>query len=155
MHNITREHVLNFVVLAGLALGAFAAHWQGNPYLINLMSRMVILGLAGVGLNIAIGFGGLVSFGHAAFFGLGAYVAGISAFHAFDGSLFMTSPIEISGSNQMLVIWGVAMALAAVLALIIGSISLRTSGVYFIMITLAFAQMIYYFAISWPTYGGE
>lgn len=154
MASLSREAWLTLAVLAALPLAALAASALGETYTVNLLSRMAILALAGVGLNFALGFGGMVSFGHAAFFGLGAYVAGIAAFHDFDGSLFLTTP-EIGGSNNMLVIWAIAIGLSALLALVIGLISLRTSGVYFIMITLAFAQMIYYFAISFPTYGGE
>jgi branched-chain amino acid transport system permease protein len=152
---MTREFWISLVVLLGLPVAAFIAHITGESYIINLLTRMTVLGLAGIGLNLALGYGGMVSFGHAAFFGLGAYVAGIAAFHAFDGSLFATMPIAIGGTDQMLLIWLIAVVLAAILALLIGLISLRTSGVYFIMITLAFAQMLYYFAISWPAYGGE
>lgn len=155
MHKLNRESVLTTLVLVGLPLAAFLAHATGQDYSINLLSRMVILGIAGIGLNFALGFGGMVSFGHAAFFGLGAYVAGISAFHSFDGSLFAQWPMEVGATNQMPIIWLIAALCAACVAAIIGAISLRTSGVYFIMITLAFAQMLYYFAISWPTYGGE
>ncbi|MEM6906037.1 MAG: branched-chain amino acid ABC transporter permease, partial [Pseudomonadota bacterium] len=99
-----------------------------------------------------LGFGGMVSFGHAAFFGLGGFVAGVAAFHDFEGSLFAGI---LPGSNQMLVIWPIAMLVSGVVAAAIGAISLRTEGVYFIMITLAFAQMIFYFAVSFPAYGGE
>src|SRR5690606_14011807 len=98
-----------------------------------------------------LGFGGLVSFGHAAFFGVGGYVAGVFASHAFNAEPLFGLP----ASDQMPVIWLAAALACALVALPIGAISLRTSGVYFIMITLAFAQMIYYFAISWPAYGGE
>lgn len=152
---MSRETWVSFLVLLGLLVAATIAHMSGETYIINLLTRMIVLGLAGIGLNFALGYGGMVSFGHAAFFGLGAYVAGIAAFHAFDDSLFATAPFELGGTNQMLIIWLIALFLAAFLALLIGLISLRTSGVYFIMITLAFAQMLYYFAISWPAYGGE
>jgi len=152
---MTREFWVSVVVLVGLPVAAFIAHITGETYIINLLTRMTVLGLAGIGLNFALGYGGMVSFGHAAFFGLGAYVAGIAAFHAFDDSLIVSMPFELGGTNQMLLIWLIAILLAAVLAFLIGLISLRTSGVYFIMITLAFAQMLYYFAISWPAYGGE
>ena len=116
---------------------------------------MAILALAAVGLNLALGFGGLVSFGHAAFFGIGGYAAGILASHAFNAEPLLTWPFDFSGTDQMPVIWLVAALVCGLVALPIGAISLRTGGVYFIMITLAFAQMIYYFAISWPAYGGE
>jgi branched-chain amino acid transport system permease protein len=126
-----------------------------EPFYVTLASRVAILALAGVGLNLALGTGGMVSFGHAAFFGLGGYAAGIAALHAFEGSAFLTWPFEIGGTESMAVVWLAALAVTAVVALAIGAVSLRTSGVYFIMITLAFAQMIYYFAVSLPTYGGE
>ena len=147
-----REWITGLVLLALLPVAAVSASVMGEVYYVNLATRVAIVALAAVGLNFALGFGGLVSFGHAAFFGLGGYVAGIAAHHAFDGSAFLG---PISGTTSMPVIWGVAALVCAIVAMLIGTISLRTSGVYFIMITLAFAQMIYYFAISFPAYGGQ
>lgn len=155
MFQLNKENVLNWIIGLSLLMMPITALILDEVYYVNLASRITILALAGVGLNLALGYGGLVSFGHAAFFGLGGYVAGISAHHAFEGTNFLSAIIEIQGSDQMLLIWLVTILLCAFLALIIGLISLRTEGVYFIMITLAFAQMIYYFAVSWPTYGGE
>jgi branched-chain amino acid transport system permease protein len=150
-----KEPLVNAVLALVLLIAPLAAVALDEPFYVGLASRVAILALAGVGLNLALGSGGMVSFGHAAFFGLGGYVAGIAALHAFEGSAFITWPVEIGGSESAMVIWLAAMALAALVALTIGAVLLRTSGVYFIMITLAFAQMIYYFAISLPTYGGE
>jgi branched-chain amino acid transport system permease protein len=150
-----RETWINLALLGLLVLAPLVATALGEIYYVNLATRIVIIALAGVGLNLAIGHGGMVSLGHAAFFGLGGYVAGISAFHAFDATPLLSWPLEVGGSDSMPVIWLATVLLCALLALAIGSISLRTSGVYFIMITLAFAQMLYYFAISWPAYGGE
>jgi branched-chain amino acid transport system permease protein len=150
-----RETIMNWVLALGLLAVPFAALYIDEPFYITLATRVAILALAGVGLNLALGLGGMVSFGHAAFFGIGGYVAGILAQHAFNSDPLLTWPFDIAGSNDMLVIWPVAIVLCAVVALLVGVITLRTSGVYFIMITLAFAQMIYYFAISWPSYGGE
>ncbi|MFO7856416.1 MAG: branched-chain amino acid ABC transporter permease [Paracoccaceae bacterium] len=152
---LSREGWTNLVLLALLGGAGLLFAVLGQTFFVNLASRVAILAMAGVGLNLALGYGGMVSFGHAAFFGLGGYVAGIAAFHAFDRSLFMGWPVEIGGTDAMLAIWPLAMGVSALAALGIGALSLRTSGVYFIMITLAFAQMIYYFAISWPAYGGE
>ncbi|MEM1275723.1 MAG: branched-chain amino acid ABC transporter permease [Pseudomonadota bacterium] len=149
---LERETLLNAAILGALILGVAFAHFAGEIYYVNLASRIAIIAMAGVGLNLALGYGGMVSFGHAAFFGLGGYVCGVAAFHAFEETLFAGL---LPGSNQMLVIWPVALLVSGFAALLIGVISLRTQGVYFIMITLAFAQMIYYFAISFPTYGGE
>ena len=155
MSRVGAETVLN-AALAGLLLVApLTALGLGEPYYANLASRVAILALAGVGLNLALGQGGMISFGHAAFFGIGGYVAGISAQAAFNGAAVVSWPLEVMGSNVMPPIWAAAMLVAGLVAVAIGAISLRTSGVYFIMITLAFAQMIYYFAISWPAYGGE
>ena len=150
-----RKGLVQMALLGLLLLLPVAAYFLGHIYYVNLASRITIIAMAAVGLNLAIGYGGMVSFGHAAYFGLGCYVAGISAYHAFDMTPFMTWPFSVPGSDNLLVIWLAAMLLCGLLALVIGAISLRTTGVYFIMITLAFAQMIYYFANSWPTYGGE
>ncbi|TKT82714.1 branched-chain amino acid ABC transporter permease [Aquamicrobium sp. LC103] len=152
---LSRETTINIVLALLLLALPLVAMQIGKPFYVTLATRMAILGLAAVGLNIALGLGGLVSFGHAAFFGVGGYVAGIMATHAFNATPLAAFPFAIPGTNQMLVIWAVAIVVGGLLALAIGAISLRTSGVYFIMITLAFAQMTYYFAISWPAYGGE
>ncbi|HVL21180.1 MAG TPA: branched-chain amino acid ABC transporter permease [Amaricoccus sp.] len=150
-----RETLLNVLILAGLLAVALAAHRSGEPYLVTLATKATILGLAGVGLNLALGYGGLVSFGHAAFFGIGGYAAGILASAAQTYEPLTSWPIELAGTTSMPVIWATAVVAAGLVALPIGALSLRTGGVHFIMITLAFAQMIYYFAISWPAYGGE
>jgi branched-chain amino acid transport system permease protein len=150
-----REWVVNLalaLLLLALPLGAYLLD---EPFYVALATRMAILALAAAGLNLALGFGGLVSFGHAAFFGIGGYAAGILASHAFNAEPLMVWPFAVSGSDQMPVVWLVAAVFCGLAALPIGAVSLRTSGVYFIMITLAFAQMAYYFAISWPAYGGE
>ncbi|MGB3314804.1 MAG: branched-chain amino acid ABC transporter permease [Albidovulum sp.] len=147
--------VPNLMVFAGLIAVAVIADLTGNPYIVTLATKVAIFGLAGVGLNLALGYGGLVSFGHAAFFGLGGYVTAILASHASSGTPVATFPFTMMGTNEMLAIWPFAILVAGLAALVIGALSLRTTGVYFIMVTLAFAQMLYYFAISWPTYGGE
>jgi branched-chain amino acid transport system permease protein len=152
---MNRETIVNLVILAALFAVPLAAQVLGEPFVITLATKAAILGLAGVGLNLALGYGGLVSFGHAAFFGIGGYAAGILASSAQNYVPLMTWPFEVPGTTSMLVIWLVAIIAAGIVALPIGMLSLRTGGVHFIMITLAFAQMIYYFAISWPAYGGE
>ena len=152
---MTRETTLNAILAVLLLALPFAANAAGEPFYVTLATRMAVLALAAAGLNLALGFGGLVSFGHAAFFGIGGYAAGILAAHAFNAEPLLSWPFEIGGSDQMPIIWLVAALACGLVALPIGAISLRTSGVYFIMITLAFAQMIFYFAISWPSYGGQ
>jgi branched-chain amino acid transport system permease protein len=149
---LSRETLVNAALLALLVAAPLIATAMGEPFYVTLATRMAILGLAAVGLNFALGLGGLVSFGHAAFFGIGGYAAGILATHAFNAEPMI---LGLPGTNHMPAIWLAALAASGVVALVIGAISLRTTGVYFIMITLAFAQMIYYFAISWPAYGGE
>ncbi len=152
---VMREILVNVALATLLAGLAVWASFAGETFYVTLATRMTILALAAVGLNLALGLGGLVSFGHAAFFGIGGYVAGILSHHALNMTPVITWPIEIGSSESSLVCWLVAMLVAGLVAGATGAISLRTSGVYFIMITLAFAQMIYYFAISWPAYGGE
>ena len=149
------ERILNAVILAGLVAVPLWALVADEPFTITLATRAVILALAAVGLNIALGLGGLVSLGHAVFFGIGGYSMGILAFHAQTFAPLDLGLFTVAGTKSMPVIWLVAIVLSALAALVIGLLSLRTSGVYFIMITLAFGQMFYYFTISWSTYGGE
>jgi branched-chain amino acid transport system permease protein len=126
--------------LAMLAIFPVLATIAGEEFYIGLASRIMIFALAASSLNLVLGFGGMVSLGHAAFFGAGAYTVGI----------LMQNDIASGWIS-----WPAAMLVSAVLAFIVASISLRTKGVYFIMITLAFAQMIYYFFISMKTFGGD
>jgi len=127
----------------------------GEPYLVSLFSRILIYALAAASLDLILGYGGLVSLGHAAFFGAGAYAVGILAYHDFEGTPLIAWPFLVPGSESALITWPVAILIAALLAAIIGSLSLRTSGMHFIMITLAFAQMLYYFFVSLEAYGGD
>jgi len=152
---MTRETILNTLILLALPAVAVAALVMDEPFTITLATRAAILALAAVGLNLALGLGGLVSLGHAVFFGLGGYAMGILASHAQSYVPLFDGWILIEGTKSMPIIWLVAVLSSAVVALIIGLLSLCTSGVYFIMITLAFGQMFYYFSISWPAYGGE
>ncbi|WP_298836907.1 branched-chain amino acid ABC transporter permease [uncultured Roseobacter sp.] len=152
---MSRTGLINLALFAMLPLTAGAALMLDEPFIITLATKVAILALAGVGLNIALGLGGLVSLGHAAFFGIGGYAMGILASHAQSFVPLMETPFLIEGTRSMPVIWLVAVIAGALAALAIGALSLRTTGVYFIMITLAFGQMLYYFAISWPAYGGE
>ena len=152
---MNRETIVNISLALLLLAIPLIALQLNSPFYVTLATRMAILALAAVGLNLALGLGGMVSFGHAAYFGVGGYAAGILAHHAFSGMPIDFGLFQIPGTNLMPVIWVVAIILSGLLALFIGAVSIRTSGVYFIMITLAFAQMTYYFAISWPAYGGE
>lgn len=152
---MNRETLINIVLAIALVAVPLIALGMDEPFIITLATKVAILAMAGVGLNLVLGYGGLVSFGHAAFFGIGGYAAGILASHALNYEPIIESPFLIEGTTQMIAIWIVALIVSGLVALAIGAITLRTSGVYFIMITLAFAQMIYYFAISWPAYGGE
>jgi branched-chain amino acid transport system permease protein len=123
-----------------------------EPLIVSFVTRMLIYALAAVSLDLILGAGGMVSFGHAAYFGLGAYVVGILAFHSASGdALFGILP----GSDLAVVAWPAAVAVSAVVALVLGALSLRTTGVNFIMITLAFAQVLYFFFVSLKSYGGD
>jgi len=134
------------LLLPAVALGL------DKPFFVTLASRMLIYGLAAASLDLILGFGGMVSFGHAAFFGVGGYTVGILSAHGFDGSAFLGL---FPGGDNALIVWPLAMLVSGLLALVVGAVSLRTGGVYFIMITLAFAQMLYYFFVSLETYGGD
>ena len=147
--------VLNAALLLGLGATGLVAHWAGEPFTVTLATRAAILALAAVGLNIALGLGGLVSLGHAVFFGIGGYAMGILASHAQTFTPLDLGLFTVPGTKSMPVIWATAILASALAALAIGALSLRTGGVYFIMITLAFGQMFFYFALSWSAYGGE
>jgi len=138
-----------------LALVPPVAGLLDQPYLVSLFNRVVILAIAAIGLDLILGFGGMVSFGHAAFLGVGGYIAGILAHHAFEESAVFEWPFALLGADSALVLWPAAAVGAALAALVIGAICLRTGGVYFIMITLAFAQMLFFLAVSFQRYGGE
>ena len=149
------ERVFNALIVAlfvGIAAWAYVAD---EPFIITLLTRAAVFALAAVGLNLALGLGGLVSLGHAVFFGLGGYSMGILAYHAQTYTTISEWPLSIPGSQSMPIIWLVAIVCCALAALLIGMLTLRTAGVYFIMITLAFGQMFYFFSISWSAYGGE
>ncbi|MEO1121345.1 MAG: branched-chain amino acid ABC transporter permease [Pseudomonadota bacterium] len=128
------------LVFALLALGPLAAEAYGGAYLTSLLMRMMLLAIAAISLDLLIGQGGMVSFGHAAFIGLGAYVAGI---------------MITEGAADLAMILPMAIVASTVFAVVTGAISLRTSGVYFIMITLAFGQMLFFTASSLSAYGGD
>jgi branched-chain amino acid transport system permease protein len=111
-----------------------------ESFYIGVASRILIFALAATSLNLILGFGGMVSFGHAAFVGMGAYTVGI---------------LMQGGVVSGWVAWPAAFVVGGAFAFVIGLISLRTQGVYFIMITLAFAQMLFYLMVSLKTWGGE
>jgi branched-chain amino acid transport system permease protein len=137
---ISRRTIVLGVAGLLLALVPPIAALTNQPFYVDLVRRMMIFAIAAVSLDLILGYGGMVSFGHAAYLGIGAYAVGIPAFHGIDNGFLQ---------------WSLAIVASALTALVIGAISLRTSGVYFIMITLAFAQMLYYLGIGLETYGGD
>jgi branched-chain amino acid transport system permease protein len=128
------------VVLVSLALLPVYVELTGSRFLLTMFTRIIILALAAVSLNLILGYGGMMSFGHAVYLGIGGYAVGMLAHEGI-----------YSGFVQ----WPMALAASALFALIIGALSLRTRGVYFIMITLAFAQMAYYVVAGLARYGGD
>jgi branched-chain amino acid transport system permease protein len=138
-----RVNVRAWVLVAAIGLLALVppvAALLGQPFYLELFRRMMIFAIAALSLDLIMGYGGMVSFGHAAYLGIGAYAVGILAFH---------------GIHDAFLQWGLAIAASALVALVIGAISIRTSGIYFIMITLAFTQMLYYLSISIEEYGAD
>ncbi len=139
--SLARNANLLMAAIISLAIAfPFLMQSLGLEYYVSFASRILIYALAATSLNLILGYGGMVSFGHAAFVGIGAYAAAI---------------MIAEGVPSALLGWPLAMSLGALLALGVGALSLRTGGVYFIMLTLAFAQMIYYLCVSMKSYGGE
>lgn len=132
-----RGVVALFLMLAALPL---AARFGAESYILSIATRVVVIAIAALSLDLILGFGALVSFGHAAFLGIGAYAVGILSTH---------------GITDIGVQAGVALIAAAIFALATGAISLRTKGVYYIMSSLAFGQMLYFLAVSLSAYGGD
>jgi branched-chain amino acid transport system permease protein len=126
--------------LLALALVPIVASALHQPFYVDLLRRIMIFAIAALSLDLILGYGGMVSFGHAAYLGVGAYAVGVLSHH---------------GVQNGFVQWGLAIAGSALVALAIGAVSVRTTGVYFIMITLAFTQMLYYLGISIAEYGGD
>ncbi|APW39063.1 branched-chain amino acid ABC transporter permease [Rhodoferax koreense] len=147
----TRYAAFGAFGLALLLVMPLVASLTGTPYLTNLVTRFVIYGLAAVSLDLVIGYGAMVSFGHAMFFGLGGYAVAIMSFHATSGGPLF----GWSGSQQALVAWPLALIACGLLGAAVGYLALRTRGVQFIMITLAFGQMVYFVLVSLQVYGGD
>jgi branched-chain amino acid transport system permease protein len=137
---INPRTIVTFALLVFLALVPFYAALTGSSFAITLFTRVLILALAAVSLNLIMGYGGMVSFGHAVYLGIGGYAVGI---------------LWKEGVTAGIVQWPVAIAVSALFGLVVGALSLRTRGVYFIMITLAFAQMVYYVVMGIDRYGGD
>jgi branched-chain amino acid transport system permease protein len=141
MVNLKNPANILTVVLIGLfAVVPFLAPALGEPFYVIVFARIMIWAIAAVSLNLIMGYGGMISFGHAVYLGIGGYTIGILAFH---------------GITNAWIQWPVAIGACALISLIFGAISLRTRGVYFIMITLALAQMIFFLSVSAERYGSD
>ena len=140
MASVKPSQIVAAFVLVLLALVPVAASALGQPFYVTLFTRILIFALAAMSLNLIIGFGGMVSFGHAMYMGLGAYAVGVLSHH---------------GVGNGWVHLAAGLGAGTVVALAVGSICLRTSGMAFIMITLAFAQMLFFLAVSLKAYGGD
>ncbi len=137
---LTKARIITGILVVGFAVLPMMASVADQDFLIVVATRIMIYAIAALSLDLILGYGAMVSFGHAAFIGIGAYAVGIAAEHdLWEGAI--TLPM--------------AMLAAGAFALITGAIGLRTRGVYFIMITLAFGQMAYYTASSLSAYGGD
>src|ERR1700722_2427541 len=140
LFELNPRNAITIGLLVILVLIPLYAALAGNTFVMTLFTRVLILAMAAVSLNLIMGYGGMVSFGHAAFLGLGGYAVGILA---------------KEGVGSGFIQWPLALVVSGLFALGIGALSLRTRGVYFIMITLAFAQMAYYVASGLDRYGGD
>ena len=109
-------------------------------YYTRFATQIAIYGMAALSIDLLLGYTGLITFGQAALFGVGAYAAGM---------------LTVYGLTNAFVVWPLAVLISMLFALAIGSLSLRTRGFQFIMVTLAFAQMVYYFAQSLRNWGGD
>ncbi|RJL06163.1 branched-chain amino acid ABC transporter permease [Paracoccus aestuarii] len=137
---LMRRRVAAWLIFGGFAALPLIAAMTGDPYLVVVATRILAFAMAALALDLILGYGGMVSFGHAAYLGIGAYAVAI---------------LSRAGITDLGAHLGAAVVAGALFALVTGAISLRTRGIYFIMITLAFAQMAYFFFVSLSAYGGD
>ena len=140
MSRLPMARMVAGLLLVALALVPVYAQLAGEPFALTFGSRVLVFALAATSLNLVLGYGGMVSFGHALYLGLGAYSVGILAHAGID-----------NGWLQL----ALTIAASALVGALTGLVSLRTTGIAFIMITLAFAQMFYYLFVSLKQYGGD
>lgn len=136
----SRRGIVTLAVFAVIGLMPVLGPALGQPFYVDVFTRVMIWGIAAVSLNLILGYGGMISFGHAAYLGLAGYTVGIMSDAGIDNGFLQ---------------WPLALAVCGLAALIIGAICLRTRGLYFIMITLAFGQMIFFLAVSSDRYGSN
>lgn len=137
---LTPQRIAMVIGLLAFAAVPPIAAALSEPFYLDLFTRIMIFAIAALSLDLILGYGGMVSFGHAAYLGIGAYTVGILSYY---------------GVTSGFVHFAAAIVVSATFALVIGVVSLRTSGVYFIMITLAFGQMIYFLGLSLNKFGGD
>ncbi len=140
MVEVTPRRLVAVAVLIGLGAVPLLSAWFNQPFYVTLFTRILIFALAATGLNLILGYGAMVSFGHAMYMGVGAYAVGILSHHGVGNGFVQLATALVAGGA---------------LALAVGAICLRTGGMAFIMITLAFAQMLFFLAVSLKEYGGD
>ena len=138
-----------------LALVPPVAQALDDPFLIKVFTRVIVFAIAAVALNLIVGFSDLISLLQAGFIGVGGYTVAILAHHDFNGELLTAWPLALAGTSNLAIALPLGALFAALIAAVTGLICLRTSGAYFIMITLSFNQMLYYFFVALQRYGGE
>lgn len=136
----SRRGAVTLAIFAVIALMPVLGPALGQPFYVDVFTRVMIWGIAAVSLNLILGYGGMISFGHAAYLGIAGYTIGIMSEAGIDNGFLQ---------------WPLALAVSGLAALIIGAICLRTRGLYFIMITLAFGQMIFFLGVSSDRYGSN
>ena len=136
----TYRGVYNAMIVLICIVMPFVAPVIGQEFYTDVLARTMIFAIAAISLNLIMGFGGMISFGHAVYMGIGAYAVAILASHGIESAYIQ---------------WPVGIIASGLFALLFGAICLRTRGVYFIMITLAFAQMVYFLSISIEKYGSD
>ena len=140
MKSLTLRGWVTLVVLVALALLPVFVSMTGREFFLVLATRLVILAIAAVSLNLILGYGRMISFGHAAYLGIGAYAVGIPAYYEiYNGFIHI----------------GIAVVVSAAFAFMTGLVCLRTRGVNFIMITMAFSMMVFFAFVSIEEYGGD
>lgn len=152
MTDFVANNIFKIILWGFIATAPFVMNAIGEPFMTLTITRILLYALAAISLDFILGYGGMISLGHAAFFGIGAYSATILSFHASPGNALFG---WFQGSQSLVVAMITAIFFAGLFALCTGALSLRTKGAYFIMITLAFAQVAYFTFVSITLYGAD
>jgi branched-chain amino acid transport system permease protein len=137
---ILDKRIPTIIIVLLLALAPLVINASGEHFYLDAVRRVMIIAIAAISLQLLVGITGLTSFGHAVYIGIGSYSVGIAAKYGIDSGLIHLTIALVAGT---------------LFSFLIGVVCIRVKGTYFIMVTLAFAQLLYFLGVSLKTFGGD